>query len=145
MLILYASMYGSTERLALTLAGELARRGLRPVVHGFTDKRRPPIADIIADALDAEALAVAAPTYEAGLYPYLRLVIELICEKAAAPKKLYILSTYGWGGAAVKRIRGIMEGCGFETVAFIEARSVLESQSPAHEAAEIAEAVTGAR
>ena len=140
-LILYASMYGSTERLALALAGELARRGLKPVVHGFTDKRRPLIAEVIADALDAEALVVAAPTYEAGLYPYLRLVIELICEKAAA-KRLYILSTYAWGGAAVKRIRGIMEGCGFETMAFIEAKSVLESQSPTDKIANIADEIS---
>lgn len=144
-LVLYASMYGSTERLALALAGELAGRGLKPVVHGFTDKRRPPIADVIADALDAEALVVAAPTYEAGLYPYLRLVIELVCEKAAAPKRLYILSTYGWGGAAVKRIRGIMEGCGFETIAHLEAKSVLESQSPVGEVKRIADAITGSR
>jgi flavorubredoxin len=114
-------------------------------MHGFTDKKRPLVAEVIADALDAEALIIAAPTYEAGLYPYLRLVIELVCEKAAAAKRLYILSTYGWGGAAVKRIRGIMEGCGFETVAFIEAKSVLESQSPVGEAAKMADAITGAR
>ncbi len=123
-LVVYASMYGTLERLARVLACELRKRGMKPVVYGFTDTTRPNLSDILADAIDAEYVVVAAPTYEAGLFPLAKLVVEGLCEKAAGARKLAVLSTYGWGGVAAKRIRGILESCGYETVGVVETQAV---------------------
>ncbi|MEB3789416.1 MAG: FprA family A-type flavoprotein [Desulfurococcales archaeon] len=123
-LVLYASMYGTVESMTRMLACELRKKGLKPIVYGFTDTFRPNISDILADAIDAEALVVSAPTYEAGLFPLMKYTIEEICEKAAASKRLIVLATYGWGGIAAKRIRGQLESCGFETIAVLEERAL---------------------
>jgi len=122
--VLYASMYGTVESLARMVACELRKAGYNPVVYGFTDTQRPPVSSILADVVDSEALVVAAPTYEAGLFPLMRYVLEEICEKAPAPKKLAVLATYGWGGVAAKRIRGLLESCEYQTIAVLEEQAV---------------------
>ena len=123
-LIVYGSMYGTLEQLARSLACELRLAGLRPVVYGYTDTGRPNLSDVLADAIDAEKIVIAAPTYEAGVFPLLRFLVEEICEKAAAPKDVYILSTFGWGSIAARRLREALEACGFRVRRVVEEMSV---------------------
>jgi len=122
-LALYASMYGTLEQLSRALACELRKKGYKPIVYGFTDTTRPNISDILTDAIDAEKIIIAAPTYEAGVFPYMKFIAEELCHKAAAEKDVYVLSTYGWGGIAGKKLREILESCGFRV------RSVIEEQA----------------
>ena len=114
--IIYASMYGNTEKVVSGLAYNLQRRGYRVVLHGFTDTGKPSIGDILADVIDSELIVYAAPTYEATLFPPMRNLAELICEKASSPKKVLVVASYAWGGVAGKRITGILGSCGFKII-----------------------------
>ncbi len=114
--IVYASMYGNTEKVVAGLAYNLQRNGYRVVTYGFTDTGKPNIGDILADIIDSELIVYAAPTYEATLFPPMRNLAELICEKASSPKKVLVIASYAWGGVAGKRITGILGSCGFKII-----------------------------
>jgi len=122
--VIYASMYGSTEAAAVTLARHLNRRGAHVVLHPFTDTTRSLLSEILADVIDSKALVIAAPTYEAGLFPLMELVLDEICAKASGEKPFAIISSYGWGGIAAKRIREKLESCGFKLAGVYEEQMV---------------------
>ena len=122
-LVLYASMYGSMEMLARSLACSLARRGLRPVLYGYTDTRRPSLSELLTDAAEAEALVVLAPTYEAGVFPLLRWALEEICWKTGGEgRKAVVVAGYGWGGATGRELEKTLRGCGYRVEAVLEHR-----------------------
>ena len=123
-LVVYASMYGTLEQFARTLACELRMNGYKPVVYSFTDTTRPHISDVLTDAIDAEKIVIAAPTYEAGIFPLVDHLVDEICHKAAAEKEVFILSTYGWGSVAAKQLAKKMESCGFRVRGVLEERAV---------------------
>jgi len=114
--VVYASMYGSTERLALHAAKALSQAGYRVSVYGFTDSKRPSIADTLADIADSELLVIALPTYEADPYPLIEYLVGLICEKASAPRRAAVLGSYSWGGVGAKAIASMLEKCGHKVV-----------------------------
>lgn len=119
-LVVYSSMYGFTEEAATIAVEELSRNGYRPVIFRFTDKHYDPVGDVIGEAIDAEGLVVAASTYEADLFPYMRYVVSLIIEKVEAEKPVLILSSYGWGGVAGKKLAQLFENSKFRVVEVVE-------------------------
>ncbi|MCE4619636.1 MAG: FprA family A-type flavoprotein [Desulfurococcales archaeon] len=143
-LIVYASMYGTVETMIRRITCELSRKGYKPVVYGYTDSTRPYISEILTDAIDAEAIILAAPTYEADIFPLLRLVAEEICWKASDGKKALIVSSYGWGSVAAKHLRKIMEGCNYSVVETIEYNAIGPLAISSEEAQKIAEQVVKA-
>ena len=143
-LVVYASMYGTVETMIRRITCELSRKGYKPVVYGYTDSTRPYIAEILTDAIDAEAVILAAPTYEADVFPLLRLVAEEICWKASDGKKAVIVSSYGWGSVAAKHLKKIMEGCNYSVVETIEYNAIGPLAITSEEARKIAEQVVGA-
>ena len=138
-LVLYASMYGTVEKLARRVACRLSRSGYHPVVYGFTDSTRPAFSEVITDAIDSESLVIAAPTYEASTFPLLKHVAEEICWKASGGgRRAVIVSSYGWGSVAAKQLRGILEGCGYRVVDVVEYNSIGPSAIADEEAESIA-------
>ncbi len=131
-LVLYASMYGTMEQIARAVACELRMLGMKPVMYGFTDTTRPLVSEILADAIDAEHIVIACPTYEAGIFPYMRFIVEELCLKASAEKPVTVLGTYGWGGVAARLIGKKLEECGFKVLTRIEDQSI----SPRHNVTE---------
>ena len=123
-LIVYGSMYGTLEQLARALACELRLAGMKPVVYGYTDTGRPNLSDVLTDAIDAEKIVIASPTYEAGVFPLVRFLVEELCEKAGSEKDVYLLTTYGWGSAAARMLKSKLESCGFRVRRVLEEKSV---------------------
>jgi len=112
--IIYSSMYGSVEAAVNEAVKELKRQQLTPVVFRFTDRERPPISDLISESLDAEAFVIGAATYENNIFPIMNYVIDLLCRKVSAEKNVLILSSYGWGGVAAKKMAETMTKAGFK-------------------------------
>ncbi len=146
-LIVYASMYGTTEYLIASLTRRLSRSGYHPVVYGFTDTTRPPISEVLTDAIDSEAIVLAAPTYEAGTFPLLRFAAEEICWKASDGKRAVVVSSYGWGSVAAKKLKSILEECNYSVVKVVEYNAIgPEAISPGEAeriASEVLEALSG--
>jgi flavorubredoxin len=123
--LVYASMYGTVERLARAVECRLARLGYRVAVYGFTDTTRPPLSEILVDVADSEALVVATPTYEVEPFPLLRYLVEEVCWKTGGSgRPAYILASYGWGGRAAEALAERLRGCGYQPAVVLKHRAV---------------------
>ncbi|ABM81362.1 FprA family A-type flavoprotein [Hyperthermus butylicus] len=122
--VIYGSMYGAVEYAAHIVADMLREKGLHVAIYGFNDKSRALIADAIGDAFDAGYIVLGVPTYEAEAFPLMTYVAEQLCAKAAAGQRVMLLSSYGWGPAAIKKLEPLLTNCGFKIAARVEVRGV---------------------
>ena len=106
--VIYGSMYGFVEK-AIEYAIEVLRKnGIKPVVFKFTDREQASISDIVSEVIDSKAIIFGAGTYEAGVFPTIRYVAEVIKHKVGGGKQVLIISSYGWGGVAGKKLQDIL-------------------------------------
>lgn len=129
--IIYVSMYGSTEKLAETIRATLSAQGINAVPHNLITSDA---ASIAADVVDCSAIAIGIPTLLGNPHPAGSFALTLMKYLRPRAKLAAIFSSYGWSGGAVNVIRTQLDGLGFEIV------DTLEIQGPPTEA-EIAKAV----
>ncbi|MGB9853906.1 MAG: FprA family A-type flavoprotein [Candidatus Bathyarchaeales archaeon] len=100
--IAYVTMWNSTEKMVQQMAETLASEGIEIAVHNLaiTD-----IGDLAKDLVDSRAIVVGAPTVLGGAHPLAIYAAYLV--KALRPpiKFAVLLSSYGWGGGAIKQIQ----------------------------------------
>ena len=118
-LVVSGSMYGLMEEAARIAVEEVERLRGRAAYYRFNDLEQPPFSEIIGDAIDSRAIILAAPTYEAGVYPLIDNLVDLIVKKIP-PKPVLILGSYGWAGAAARRLSEKLAAAGFKIVEAIE-------------------------
>ena len=118
-LVVSGSMYGLMEEAARIAVEEVERLGGRAASYWFNDLQQPPFSEIIGDAIDSRAIILAAPTYEAGVYPLIDNLVNLIVKKIP-PKPVLILGSYGWAGAVARRLSEKLAAAGFKIVEAIE-------------------------
>jgi len=118
-LVVSGSMYGLMEEAARIVVEEVGRLRGRAAYYRFNDLEQPPFSEIIGDAIDSRAIILAAPTYEAGVYPLIDNLVDLIVKKIP-PKPVLVLGSYGWAGAAARRLSEKLAAAGFKIVEAIE-------------------------
>jgi len=119
---IYASMYGFVEKAMREVTEELSERGFKVVTYAFTDFQHSLLSEVIGDALDAQALVIGVSTYEAGAFPLIEYLAELLARKTASEKSVLIVTSYGWGGAAGKKLADVLTSAGFRVADVIEFR-----------------------
>jgi flavorubredoxin len=100
-LIVYDTMWGSTEKIAKALYKEITHRGIPVKRFRLTNAD---YSDVITEAMKAKAILVGSPTLNNGLYP---LVAEYLSyQRGLKPMRKIGMAfgSYGWGGGAVKEI-----------------------------------------
>jgi anaerobic nitric oxide reductase flavorubredoxin len=100
-LIVYDTMWGSTEKIAKELYKEFTHRGIRAKRFRLSNAD---YSDVITEAMKAKVILVGSPTLNNGLYP---LVAEYLSyQKGLKPmnKIGMAFGSYGWSGGAVKEI-----------------------------------------
>ncbi|MCE4618694.1 MAG: FprA family A-type flavoprotein [Desulfurococcales archaeon] len=137
-LIVYASMYGTIESLVRRLTCRLSRQGKYTVVYGYTDTTRPYTSEILTDAVDSEAIVIAAPTYESTVFPLMKYLLNELCWKTPGGKKVVVLTSYGWGSIAGRRLKEQLESCKNKVVEMIEYNMIGPQAISPEEANEIA-------
>ena len=100
-LIVYDSMWGSTEKIAKALYKEIKGRGIPVKRYRLTNAD---YSDVITEAMKAKAILVGSPTLNNGLYP--TVAEYLSYQKGLKPMNKIGLAfgSYGWGGGAVREI-----------------------------------------
>ncbi len=113
--IAYGSMYGNTEQTAERLARELAARGVTKIVmHNLSSSHA---SLVIRDIFKYSALVIGSPTYNMGLYPEVRSLLDDL-ELRCIPKRVFgCFGGFTWAGAAVKRLTEFAERTGWGLVA----------------------------
>ena len=118
--VVYDSMYGFIDAFMEEAVSLLGENGARPVVFRATDSERFQVGDLIGEVGDSEIILLGVSTYEAGVFPFMNYVVDLLVHKVKRRKKFLIVSSYGWGGVAARKIREKLEAGGQEVIGVIE-------------------------
>ncbi|HYQ48188.1 MAG TPA: FprA family A-type flavoprotein, partial [Thermodesulfovibrionales bacterium] len=105
--IVYASMYGNTERIMEMIANSLAdaRAGMIKV-HNVS---RTHASYILSDIWRYRAVILGSPTYNTGIFPLMDHLIRLLENKMLRDRITGIFGSYGWSGGAVKEMTGFVD------------------------------------
>jgi len=112
-LVIYDTMSGSTEKMALALAEGIISEGIEAKLYNLTKSDQ---SDIIKEVLDARAILVGSPTLNNGMFP---TIAGFLCYlKGLRPKgKLgAAFGSHGWAGGAVKLVEQELEQVGVEVL-----------------------------
>ncbi|MBE0517402.1 MAG: FprA family A-type flavoprotein [Methanophagales archaeon] len=109
-LIVYDTMWGSTERMAYSLLEGLEKAGVPVAIRNLKTMH---ISDIMTDVIRSKAILIGSPTLNNGVLPTVGGF--LIYLKGLRPKNRigFAFGSYGWGGQAVKEIETIMNSLGW--------------------------------
>ncbi len=115
--IIYATMWGSTEKMIKAIAETLASEGVEIVRHNLAVAD---ISDVARDLVDSRAIVLGTPTVLSGAHPLAVYATYLV--KALRPPTKYaaVLSSYGWGGGAIKHVQEVLGPTKMEIVGALE-------------------------
>ena len=129
-LIVYDTMWGSTERMAKAIGRGLVEEGVPIKVYrlGVSDK-----SDIVKELLEARGLALGSPTLNNGVFPS---VAEFSCYiKGLRPKGRIaaVFGSYGWGkGATTKALAAELKAAGMEVMEDLQVQFVPDGDALNH-------------
>jgi len=112
-LVIYDTMWGSTEKMAHALADGVMSENVETRLYNLTKSDK---SDIIKEVLDTRLLLVGSPTLNNGLFPS---VADFLCYlKGLRPKGKIgaAFGSHGWAGGAVKAIEQELGQAGVELV-----------------------------
>jgi flavorubredoxin len=127
--IICASMYGECLHAARIVMNELKKKRANAKIYEITDTARPSISDLLGDVFDSEAIVVAAPTYESDIFPIARWIIEMIQKKTPGNKSALIISSYGWGEQAGKKLAEMLRAAGHDVKDLVVFRGRPDSET----------------
>jgi len=110
-LVVFDTMWQSTERMAKAVADGIVREGVSVKVLDLKVNHR---SDVIAEALDAKALVFGSSTLNNGMLPRMAALLTYMKGLKPGGKIGAAFGSYGWSGEAVKLINGVMEEMKFE-------------------------------
>ncbi len=67
------------------------------------------ISFILADAYKSAGLIIGAPTYEYGMFPPMKYLLEIMKKKHFWYKKVLYFGSFGWSGGAQKEFDALKE------------------------------------
>jgi flavorubredoxin len=112
--IAYASMYRSTERMAEAAAEGLSEQGLAAVrVHNVSQSH---VSYIIRDIWRYKGLILGSPTYDTKVFPLMDSLLRLLETKMVKKRVVGIFGSFGWAGGAVKAMTEFVKNSGLELV-----------------------------
>ncbi len=110
-LILYDTMWGSTEIIGRTMMEVFESRGIQTEMINLQDTH---MSDIMTDVIDSKYICIGSPTLNNGMMPSVSAFLTYI--KGLAPKHRYGIAfgSYGWGGHGVNEVSEVMNHSKFK-------------------------------
>ncbi len=111
--VVYDTMWGSTERVAKALVEGVTAEGVDVQLHRLSETHN---SDVIADLLEARAVLVGSPTLNNGLFPTVASFLAYL--KGLRPRKKIgaAFGSYGWGGGAKRATEAELKAAGIEVI-----------------------------
>lgn len=130
-LVAFASIYGGTKKAAEKLAEKLTAAGVEKVV--VSDLARSDMAEVIEDAFRYDRMVVAAPTYDAGLFPVMEDFLNHLKAKNYSNRKVGVMENGTWASMAAKKMTEILATLKNVTLAetVVTVKSTLSAESEA--------------
>jgi flavorubredoxin len=109
--IIYDTMWGSTQKLAQSLREGMEREGIGVRMRNLKTTH---ISDIITDVLHSKGVVIGSPTLNNGMLPTVGSFLTYL--RGLRPRKRigFAFGSYGWGGQAVKEIEEVMAQLNWE-------------------------------
>ena len=117
------SIYGHTMEAAKLLAEELTAKGCPKVA--FTDLAREDMAEAVEDAFRYGNIVLAAPTYNTGVFPYMRDFIQHLTDRNYQNRTVGIIENGSWAPMSGKVMKGLLEKS--KNITFVEPVVTLKS------------------
>lgn len=111
--IVYDTMWHSTETMACTIANVLHEQGIKARPMHLRKCHR---SDIMTDVLDAKAIIVGSPTLNNGLFPTISDFLTYMKGLKPQNKIATAFGSYGWSGEAVKLVNKEFEAMKFDVI-----------------------------
>ncbi len=105
--IAYTSVYGHTKKAVELLAEKLRQKGCpRVVVH---DLSRTDVSYAVADAFRFGKLVLATTTYNADIFPFMRIFIEHLTERNYQKRTVGLIENGSWAPMAARVMKSMFE------------------------------------
>lgn len=111
--LIYGSMYGFTENLAIYIAGRIAEKGVEIEVFNVTHTHP---SFTMASAWDSKVVVFGGPTYDNDIFPPLLTHVDYLRSKMLKNKKYALFGSYGWSGKGYRRIQRTLEELEWELI-----------------------------
>ena len=106
-MIAYASVYGNTKKAAELLAEKLQEKGCPKVV--VCDLAREDMAEAVEDAFRYGKLVLASVTYNADVFPFMKIFIEHLTERNYQKRTLGLIENGSWAPTAARVMKSYVE------------------------------------
>ena len=136
--VLFDTMWGSTEKMAASIGDGLSSKGMKVKLMKASTCHR---SDVITELLDAGALIVGSPTINNNIFPALGDHLTYI--KGLKPRNLIGASfgSFGWSGEAPRHLHSMMEDMGINMVAGPQRINYVPDNADLAECADLGERV----
>ncbi len=125
-LIIYDTMWNSTEMMAYAIEQGFEDRGIRTKMLNIQYNH---ISDIMTEVMTARYICVGSPTLNSSMLPAVGGFLTYF--KGLAPKNRVGLAfgSYGWNGQSVRMIEDVLKSCGFEMLTSISHRFIPDDET----------------
>ena len=107
-MIAYTSVYGHTKKAVELLKDKLEANNCKVV---FCDLAREDMAEAVEDVFRYGKLVLATTTYNADIFPTMKVFIDALIERNYQKKKLAFIENGSWGPMANKIMKAMFEKC----------------------------------
>jgi flavorubredoxin len=111
--IVYDTMWHSTEKMGEAIMGALVREGVE--VH-FFDLKVNHRSEVMTEVLDAKAIVLGSPTLNNGMMPLLADFLHYLKGLRPAGRIGAAFGSYGWSGESLKIINAHLEEMGVKVI-----------------------------
>ncbi len=112
--VVYATMWHSTEMMAKAIAEALAQAGVRVKILSLNEVHR---SEVIFELLEAGALIVGSSTLNNNMLPQMADVMTYIRGLKPANLAGAVFGSFGWSGESVKDLEAALKGMKVDVVA----------------------------
>jgi flavorubredoxin len=118
-MIVYVSMWGSTEKMVLAMRDALIEKGIPVQVYDIPNTE---IGHIAKELVDTPAVVIGAPTVLGGAHPVAAYAALLVKTLRSPTKYGVVLTSHGWSGGAVKQIQEMLSGMKLEVLGAVDVK-----------------------
>ncbi len=117
--IVYETMWGSTELMARAILNGLSSKGIEAK---FFDIASTDFGELAYEMLDAKTFIIGSSTHDNEMLPYIAGFLYFL--KGLKPQKrtAFAFGSYGWAGGAVKDIVETLKSSGIEVIGQTDAK-----------------------
>ncbi|MCI9129123.1 MAG: FprA family A-type flavoprotein [Eggerthellaceae bacterium] len=112
--VVYASMYGSTERMAWAAAEAFMAKGVSVRMY---DLHVSDISDIMTEVMSAKYLLVGSACHNMTVLPEAGAFLTYLkglAQKLGSGRKAMAFGSYGWADVAQVEIANVLQACGYD-------------------------------